>query len=223
MLDQLRSELKRKRILSDNIIGKERKYRNAAVFIPLIELDQEIHVLYQVRSEHIRQGGEIGFPGGMMEIEDQGDYEATAIRETVEELGLRAQSIKSLGYLGTLVANSDVTIDVYVGLLEIQSIDDLIFSEEVASVFTVPLKELIAMECEVHYSQLKVQQSFSDEKEDESRVLEVKSLGLSEKYSQPWKMKKRKVYFYRYGGHVIWGMTGEITYEFLKLIKSIEA
>lgn len=71
MLEDFIRKIKKNLESNPNIIGKEKKYMNASVFIPLIEIDNEVHVLYQVRSEHIRQGGEIGFPGGMVEKVDQ--------------------------------------------------------------------------------------------------------------------------------------------------------
>lgn len=214
VLRKLRSSMKQNR----TIMGKERKYRNASVLIPLVEINKEVQVLFQVRAEHIRQGGEIGFPGGMSEKVDHGSYQATAIRETVEELGIKEEEIDMVGYLGCYVAHSDVTIDVYVGVLKISDIDHMAFSEEVAEVFTVPLKKLQEMTPEVHTINMRIQQSFMDEEGDELILLDAKALGLPDKYQKPYYNRKRKVYFYRYGGHTIWGMTGEILYEFLKVI-----
>ena len=220
MLDKVLRDLRKRLKKNANILGKERKYRNAAVLIPIVEINHEAHVLYQVRSAHIRQGGEIGFPGGMVEEADQGNYERTALRETVEELGVDDRSIETIGYLGTYVAHSDVTIDVYVGVLTIKSIEGLKLSEEVASVFTVPLSELMVMKPEIHYINMRIQQSFVDEKGDEIVLLDAKSLGLPEKYEKPYFRRKRKVYFYRYGDKTIWGMTGEMTFEFLEILKN---
>ncbi len=191
---------------------------NASVFIPLIEIDNEVHVLYQVRSEHIRQGGEIGFPGGMVEKVDQGNYEKTAIRETVEELGVEEEDIDVIGYMGTLVNSSNVTLDVYIGTLTYDAYTRMNFSDEVASVFTVPLKWLISNDPEIHYIRMEVKPTFVDEDGDEVILLDAKSLGLPKRYEKPWDIGRRKVYFYRFQDKLIWGMTGEITYEFLKLL-----
>jgi hypothetical protein len=117
-----------------------------------------------------------------------------------------------------LVAHSGITIDVYTGVLKIKDIDQLHLNEEVASVFTVPLKVLQSMKPEIHYVRMEVQPSFIDEENNEVILLTSKALGLPEKYDKPWGMRKRKVYFYRYEGHIIWGMTGEITFSFLELI-----
>lgn len=219
MLDRILRDLKKELKYHCNILGKERKYRNAAVLIPLVEIDKEVHVLFQVRADHIRQGGEIGFPGGMAEKEDKGSYEQTAVRETMEELGIPKKHIETIGYLGTYVANSDVTIDVYVGVLRIRTLDEMKVSEEVAEVFTVPLKALKEMTPEVHTINMKIQQRFIDERGDEVILLDAKSLGLPQRYEKPYYNRKRKVYFYRYQDRNIWGMTGEMLYEFLELIE----
>jgi len=219
MLDPILRKLKKNLKHTDIIIGKEDKYLNAAVLIPLIEIKDEIHILYQVRSEHIRQGGEIGFPGGGKEDADEGDYERTAVRETSEELGIEEGKIEVIGHLGTLVAHLDVTIDVFVGVIKIHDLEVLNLNEEVASVFTVPLETLLNMKTEIHYVDMEVKPSFIVEEGDEVIALTFKSLGLSDKYDRPWDKQKRKVYFYRYDHHIIWGMTGEITKAFLDLFK----
>ncbi|MDF1617600.1 NUDIX hydrolase [Petrocella sp. FN5] len=219
MLDPILKKLKKNLKHTDILIGKEDKYLNAAVLIPLIDMKDDIHVLYQVRSEHIRQGGEIGFPGGGQENVDKGDYERTAVRETSEELGIEEGKIEVIGHLGTLVAHSDVTIDVFVGVLKIDDLEVLDLNEEVASVFTVPLEILLNMKTEVNYIDMEVKPSFIVEEGDEVKALTSKSLGLPDKYDRPWVKHKRKVYFYRYNHHIIWGMTGEITKAFLDLFK----
>jgi coenzyme A diphosphatase NUDT7 len=54
-----------------------------AVLVPLIEIDGELNLIYEVRSNSIAQPGEISFPGGRIE-DDESPMEA-AIRETSEE------------------------------------------------------------------------------------------------------------------------------------------
>lgn len=218
-MEKLLRHLKKNLTQCPTILGKERKYRNAAVLIPIVEMDKEQHLLFQVRADHIRQGGEIGFPGGMAEPEDEGSYERTAIRETVEELGIKENQIQVLGFLGTYVPHSDVTVDVYVATLHIHRLEDLKLSDEVKEVFTVSLRELESMACEVHFINMRIQQSFVDEEGDEVVLLDAASLGLPERYHQSHYTRKRKIYFYRYMDHTIWGMTGEMLFEFLELLK----
>jgi coenzyme A diphosphatase NUDT7 len=63
-----------------------------AVLVPLIEIDGELNIIYEVRSNSITQPGEISFPGGRIE-EGESPQEA-AIRETSEELLLNKANIE---------------------------------------------------------------------------------------------------------------------------------
>jgi 8-oxo-dGTP pyrophosphatase MutT (NUDIX family) len=74
--------------------------RTAAVLVPLVERDGAVQVLLTQRTAALRQhAGQIAFPGGKM---DPGDATpaATALRETTEEIGLPADRVEVLGYLG---------------------------------------------------------------------------------------------------------------------------
>ena len=65
------------------ILGKG-DFLNSAVLIPLIKLKDEYHLLFEKRAAHIRQGGEICFPGGQLDKEKDKSIIETAVRETVE-------------------------------------------------------------------------------------------------------------------------------------------
>ena len=106
-----REKLKKK--LNDGIIGRE-KFFNSAVLASIIKIEGEYNFVLEKRSKNISQGGEISFPGGGWEDTDK-DFEETAIRETVEELGILSQNIEILGKLGTLINASGVLIEVYAG------------------------------------------------------------------------------------------------------------
>ncbi|NEU34154.1 CoA pyrophosphatase, partial [bacterium LRH843] len=57
-----------------------------AVLVPLVQKQDELHVLFEVRAHHLRrQPGEICFPGGKIEPNDSTPQDA-AVRETTEEL-----------------------------------------------------------------------------------------------------------------------------------------
>ena len=66
-------------------LGESGRY---AVLLPLLynEKNEKYQVLYQVRSEHISQPGEVSFPGG--HAEDGETFQEAAIRETCEELNI---------------------------------------------------------------------------------------------------------------------------------------
>jgi len=56
-------KLKESLSLHAGIIQKE-EYLNTAVLIPLLDINNEYHFLFEKRSANIRQGGEICFLGG---------------------------------------------------------------------------------------------------------------------------------------------------------------
>ena len=81
-------------------IGEEKAY---AVLLPLITIDNEWHVLYEVRSETISQPGEVSFPGGRIEAGES--PQEAAVRETHEELNIPTEAITVLGEIDYLVQN----------------------------------------------------------------------------------------------------------------------
>ena len=107
-----------------SIIGKD-NYLNSAVLIPIVIIDGKEFILFQKRSQTVRQPGEISFPGGHYDATMDTDFLSTAVRETCEELGILEEQINVLGKLGTLVAPMGVIVEAYLGILNINSIDEL--------------------------------------------------------------------------------------------------
>ena len=77
----------------------DRTPAGAAVLMPLVDRPEGVTLLLTRRTEHLREhAGQISFPGGRVEAEDDGPV-ATALRETEEEIGLERQRIEVLGQL----------------------------------------------------------------------------------------------------------------------------
>ena len=71
---------------------------HASVLVPLV-LRDELTVLFTQRTDHLTaHPGQISFPGGRVEPGDA-DAVATALRESHEEIGLRADEVDVLGAL----------------------------------------------------------------------------------------------------------------------------
>jgi 8-oxo-dGTP pyrophosphatase MutT (NUDIX family) len=71
----------------------------AAVLIPIVHRPNGLTVLFTQRSANLRNhAGQVSFPGGRMEPDDEGPYGA-ALRETEEEIGLSREFISLAGYL----------------------------------------------------------------------------------------------------------------------------
>ncbi len=204
-----------------NIIGKDR-YLNAAVLIPTILISGKEYLLFEKRSASVRQPGEISFPGGHYEANLDSDFMDTAIRETVEELGLPRNKITVLGKLGTLVTPMGIIVETFVGKIEINSLDELKYDiNEVDKIFLVPLDFFIHTEPEVYENQLQLHPFIVDESGEKIDLLPVKELGLPERYANPWKKGKHRVLVYRYNGEMIWGITAELIYELANRIRKI--
>ena len=87
----------------------------AAVLLVLYAKDGEYCVLLNKRSEEVEyHKGEISFPGGARDPEDQ-DFLDTALRETEEEMGIDRKDVTILGELDAVVTNSRFHVKVFVG------------------------------------------------------------------------------------------------------------
>jgi len=72
---------------------------NAAVLVPLCNVDGVPGVLLELRGSELRShAGEVSFPGGRVDQEDA-SFLDTALRETQEEVGLHPAQISILGQL----------------------------------------------------------------------------------------------------------------------------
>ncbi len=200
------------------ILGKD-KYFNSAVLVPLVLIEDKFHFLFEKRANHIRQGGEVSFPGGEFDSKKDQGLRHTAIRETTEELGLSSEKIKIIGRLGTLVAPMGVAVDAFVGVLSITSLDDLLIdSNEVEKVFLVPVDHFLKKKPEEYTVKLEVHPSYKDEDGKMVELLPVHKLGLPARYSKPWKNGFHRVLVYNSTEEVIWGITAEIVFELCRMI-----
>ena len=76
----------------------EEGLRDSAVLVILIERDGVDHVVFNRRRDDLpHHPGEVSFPGGTREGDE--DAVACAVRETYEEIGIRATDLDVLGRL----------------------------------------------------------------------------------------------------------------------------
>ena len=150
-------------------IQAKEKYFNSAVLIPFVLKDEEYYVLFQKRANHIRQGGEICFPGGQYDPDYDNNYEDTAIRETIEELGIERQKITIVGRLDTVLTPQGVTIDPFIGILDIEDVNELsIDTNEVERVFILPMSYFENTRPDEYRVRVEVQSSYIDEHGNEN-------------------------------------------------------
>jgi 8-oxo-dGTP pyrophosphatase MutT (NUDIX family) len=200
------------------IIGKD-KYFNSAVLIPIIEIENEYHLLFEKRSENIRQGGEVSFPGGEYDSKYDMNIQETAVRETVEELGITMDQMTVIGCMGILVAPMGITVDTFISFLNVNDISELQFDrKEVERVFTIPISYFIKNQPSKYFVHLEVHPNKKNDKGKITESLPVKKLGLPDRYSKPWQGNKHRILVYETYEETIWGITAELVFEFCKLL-----
>jgi len=112
--------------------------RPAAVLVGLVNRPNGLHILFTQRTDNLEHHpGQICFPGGHIEAEDQ-NASAAALRETQEEIGLKAAHITILGRLETYITRTGFSITPVVAKIE-PPFDLCADPHEVADIFEVPL------------------------------------------------------------------------------------
>lgn len=200
MLDQIKESIKN----YDATIYGERK--KSAVLLPLIEVDGEVHVLYEVRSQHVSQAGDSSFPGGR--VEEGENFEEAAVRETMEELNLGRNNIKVIGEIDYIV-NQHVRIHCFVGELTGVEVSDIKPNLEVEQIYTIPLDYLLKNKpayFKVGFDPV-FEEQFLEELEREQKQYNLTNM-------------KEKIPYYQIKTHSLWGFTANLTERFIQIIKN---
>ncbi|MFS0673357.1 NUDIX hydrolase [Ornithinibacillus sp. 179-J 7C1 HS] len=188
------------------IMGRE-NFKQSAVLIPLVEKNNQAHLLFEVRSMNLRrQPGDICFPGGRIDPDDSTPMDC-AIRETTEELGIHFNQITDVTPIDYVVADMGRIIYPYVG--RISDINTIRPNEaEVGEVFYVPISHLRQTTPESYKVNIEVipEDNFPFD-----------LIVGGEKYN--WQTRHFEELFYRYEDKVIWGLTAKILSHFLYLLE----
>jgi peroxisomal coenzyme A diphosphatase NUDT7 len=194
---------------SPTILGSE-NFSKYAVLLPLIMKDNDIHVLFEVRSLKLRrQPGEICFPGGRIDLQDI-DEKSAAIRETTEELGILNEDISNVFPLNYLFSPFGMFIYPFVGF--IANPEKIIpNNSEVEEVFTVPISYFLKNDPKIY------QVNFKAEPEEN---FPFDLLVGGKEYN--WRTRHLEEYFYLYEGRVIWGLTARILAHFIEILHKNE-
>ena len=139
MEEQLRELLSsRKRLL---INGEQ--LRHSAVLVPLLTIHGAYHILLIRRSQQVEHHkGEISFPGGVCE-KDDGSFEKTALRETLEEVGVQPDDVVILGILDDMeTVSTRYRVTPVVGVIP-HPYTFTLCANEVDEIITVPVSHLL--------------------------------------------------------------------------------
>lgn len=185
------------------------EYKYFSVLLPLICVEGEPHILYEVRSDIVPQPGETSFPGG--KVEEGETYEEAAVRETMEELRLERSNIQVYGEIDFIVNYSNTIIRVFVGEIVGVTPEEISPNEEVAEIYTVPVSYFIENKPDYFYSTMKIENA-------PDFPLEL----LPQGKDYPFKVGKHPVAFYYLPDHLLWGFTARMTNRFIDIIEGRE-
>lgn len=188
-------------------IGEATAFRSA-VLIPLVEVDGDWHILFQVRSLTMRkQPGDISFPGGHIDKTDPTPL-AAALRETHEELGINPKTVTNIQQLSSYIASPTFVVYPFVGVIDYDQIIQDYNKEEVEEVFTVPINWLLNYEPYMHLVSVKPTPApdFPYEK-------------IVNGTQYQWGTRAIEEWFFDYAQYTIWGLTARILKHFIGIIK----
>lgn len=178
-----------------------------AVLVPLVELEGELHLLYEVRAAALqRQPGEVCFPGGRMEGEETA--QECALRETEEELSIPPSAVRVLGPLDFICHRSGFVMYPILATVDVDAAKKLVPNPaEVEDTFLVPLSALRAMPPEEYRYELI---PAPGENFPYGRI------GIPRDY--PWQRGVETGPIYPWKNKAVWGLTGRITRHVLSLL-----
>ncbi|MCR6110309.1 CoA pyrophosphatase [Bacillus sp. A301a_S52] len=179
---------------------------SAAIIVPFIERNNELHLVFQIRSQHVSQPGEICFPGGKVEDGDA-SLEDTAVRELSEELGIGENDVTIMGELDYIVTPFRLIVYPFSGIISSEATFQ-VSEKEVEDIIIAPVSELLVLPREEHQIKLNITP-------DDSFPYHLIPGG--KKYK--WRTSYMTEHFYSYHDHIIWGLTARILTHVLDELK----
>ncbi len=179
------------------ILGAKNEF---SVLAPLIEIEGELNLLYEVRAKDLKnQPGEICFPGG--KIEHGENPKTAAVRETCEEISISWDQVNIIAPLDPIFSASNFTMYTYLGEIHNASSGEINFSkDEVEELFFVPLDFFLKTKPEqLDYKLIP----------DIAPDFPYEKIGFPDGYR--WRNGFVDLPVYNYEGRIIWGLTGRIT------------
>ncbi|WP_129409139.1 NUDIX hydrolase [Marinitoga lauensis] len=167
-------------------------FKEFSVVVPLIEINNKLHILFEVRSYNLSQPGEVSLPGG--QIEENEDKYLAGLRELEEEIGINLSKVKKIAQLDYFATPFNFVIYPFLIYIESFKEEDMkINRDEVEEVFFVPLEFFIKTEPLKYKVNVRM-----DPPDDYPYHL------IPDGKNYNWRNGYYKTYFYLYKDKIIW-------------------
>jgi 8-oxo-dGTP pyrophosphatase MutT (NUDIX family) len=166
----------------------DRRLRKAAVLLPIFKENQVWKLLFTRRTDTVQDHKGQVSFPGGAMENEDYNLEVTALREAQEEIGLNPNAVHILGSMRQIISSSQYIITPFVGQIE-WPFPLKVSEHEVSRVFSIPLNWL----ADPNHHALKPFLKRNGETEIE-------------------------VFYEPYEGEVVWGLTGQITENFIDII-----
>lgn len=166
--------------------------RKAAVLVPFLIRDNRWHILFTRRTASLPEhSDQVAFPGGRSEPTDISP-EQTALREAQEEINLNSDHVLLLGQLREIRTITNYCVTPVVGEIP-WPYEFQLAAEEVSRVFTIPLEWLA---------------------DPANHSIQYREL-------PPPYSPVPVIYFEKYDGELLWGVSAHITLDLLEALEVI--
>ena len=181
------------------------EFEKSAVMILLVEDDQEVSIVFEVRAFKLRsQPGDVCLPGG--KVEHNENPRETSIRETMEELNLERDQIDLIGDMDYYISPYGNKLYSFVGILKYGEIKPSEY--EVDHIFKVPLKFFLENEPLLYKMEI-------GPINQEGFPFHLINGGEDYKFRKGYLDE----YFYEYNNYIMWGFTAQIIKSFIDVLK----
>ena len=118
--------------------------KKAAILVMLYPKHNETYILMIKRALHLKShAGEIGFPGGVYEKDEDKSLLATALRETQEEVGVQVEASQVIAQLPIVNTRLGFEITPFVSVFS-AAMEFKLQEDEVEEILEIPLASLLA-------------------------------------------------------------------------------
>ncbi len=164
-------------------------FRQAAVLAPFVLIDSTWHLLFTRRSDSLKNHK--GQVSFPGGAMDKSDHTPieTALRETYEEIGVSGEALEIIGKMPEMKTNSNFLVTPVLAVMD-WPVNLVISEAEVSKVFTIPLDWL------------------ADSNNWEERI-----------YNHPSGWYGSVIFYEKYGGELLWGITAGITHRIFEIAK----